>query len=256
MSTKSGIQPEVSEKAAALLGHLVTLADSKGEVAVTRRRLAMALGVSMPTISRALRELREVGEIAVVAEGGGRGQPTRYRITAIASDNVRHSDGAGVSCGSSSIVATEGILEKRYRPDRYHEDYLDPETVRSAASSLGKLAVAGTAGFVEGAYRAWKRAPIWGRAALIGAPLGIVRALIGQSQTGRNGTLIGGAAGALVGALLAALVPSESEPPPRQPAAGCPNPPSEPMPANDPIRAIVSSTTNRRTCEPGHPTTY
>jgi len=230
MSTVRGIQPEVSEKAAALLGHLVTLADSKGEVAVTRKRLAMALGVSMPTISRALRELREVGEITVVTEGGGRGQPTRYRITAIASDNVREGGEAGASCGSSSTVATEGIQEKRYLTEPFRENDLDPETVRSAASGLGELVVAGTAGFVEGAYRAWKQASILGRVALIGAPLGIVGALIGNSQAGKIGTFIGGAAGALAGALLAALVPSESPPQqPPQPATVCPDRPSEPV---------------------------
>jgi len=244
MSTKSGIQPEVSEKAAALLGHLVTLADSKGEVAVTRKRLAMALGVSMPTVSRALRELREAGEITVVSEGGGRGRPTRYRITAIASDNVREGGEAGASCGSSSRGATDGIPEKRYRPDRYHEDYLDPETVRSAALELGELAVAGTAGLVEGACRALRRASLWGRAALLGMPLGIAGALLGKSQAGRAGTLIGGAAGALVGALVATLIPSESEPPPQQPTADCPSPLPEPVSVNDPIWAIVGKATN------------
>lgn len=245
MSTKSGLQPVISEKAAALLGHLVTLADSKGEVALTRGRLAMALGVSMPTISRALRELREAGEITVVAEGGGRGQPTRYRITAIASDNVRDSGGTGASCSSNSIGATDGTLEKHYPADRYHKDDLDSETVRAAASNLGELAVAGTAGFVEGACRALKRASMWVRVALLGVPLGVAGALVGRSQAGRAGTFIGGAAGALAGGLLAALVPSESEPPPQQSTAGCPNPPSEPVPVNDPIWAIVGKATNR-----------
>jgi len=199
----------------------------------------------MPTISRALRELREAGEITVVAEGGGRGQPTRYRITAIASDNVREGGGAGASRGSNSGGATDGTLEKHYPADHYHKDDLDPETVRAAASNLGKLAVAGTAGFVEGACRALKRASMWVRVALLGVPLGIAGALVGRSQAGRVGTLIGGAAGALVGALVATFIPSESEPPPQQPTAVCPNPPPEPVPVNDPIWAIVGKAMNQ-----------
>jgi len=248
MSTVRGMQPEISERAAALLGHLVTLADSKGEVAITRKKLAMALGASVPTISRALRELKEAGLLAVVAEGGGRGQATRYRITAIAREAVAADQGAGSSYHPSAGAATGGSTGKRCQGDLVHEPDQDLESVHSCGVELGQTMVVGAFGLLEGISQAWKQVPTWARVVLGGGSLGAVGALIGRLHGGRIGTLIGGAAGALAGGLLAALVPSESEAPPerrKQPPAGCPDRPSEPVRANDPIWAIVNSTTNR-----------
>jgi len=245
MSTARGIQPEVSEKAAALLGYLVTLADGKGEVAVTRKKLATALGASVPTVTRALRELKELGLITVVTEGGGRGQATRYRITAIAREAVPTDQGTGGSHYPSAGASTGGSVGKRCHGDPLREPDRGLESVHSCGVEFGQTMVMGALGLLEGVSQAWKRVPTWARVVLGGGPLGAVGALIGRLHGGKIGTLLGGATGALAGALLAALVPSESKSPPREPPAGCPDRPSEPMSQNDPIWAIVNSTTNR-----------
>jgi len=245
VSTKSNPQPILSEKAAALLGHLVTLADSKGEVAVTRKKLAMALGASVPTVSRALRELKEAGLLAVMAEGGGRGQPTRYRITALAREPVPANRGIGDSCYPSAGASTGKSTGKRYHGDPVHEPDHDLEGVRSCGVELGQAMAMGAFGLLEGAWRAWRGVPMWGRIALAGGSLGTVGALVGRSYGGRIGTFIGGASGALAGGLLAALVPSESEALSQQPTASCSNSPLEPAAMDDFIWAIVDKAANQ-----------
>jgi len=240
---RSGVkdqQQRLSEKAHALLGHLVTLADSQGEVAVTRRMLAKALGVSVPTVSRALRELREAGEIAVVTEGGGRGLPTKYRITAVARDTVRVSRGSGGSCRRSPGATADARPRKQYPQEPFHEPDRDPETVESIALELGEALVAVTVGLLQGAWRAWRGAPVWGRMALAGVPLGTTGALIGRARGGWLGSLLGGGAGILIGALLATLTPSDSGVHPQQSPVPCPNQPTEStLNGVDPIPAII-----------------
>lgn len=233
-------QQPLSEKAHALLGHLVTLADSQGEVAVTRKMLAKALGVSVPTVSRALKELREAGELVVVAEGGGRGQPTRYRITALARDTVSVSRSSGGSCRPNSGVSAGERPRKQYHREPFHEPDRDPETVKSIALELGEALVAGTVGLLQGAWHAWKGAPMWGRMALVGVPLGTAGALIGKAQGGRIGALIGGGTGVLIGALLAILTPNDFMEPSQQTPAPCPNQPTEStLNRVDPISATI-----------------
>lgn len=216
MSTKATSQRQpLSEKAYALLGHLVTLADRQGEVAITRKMLAQALRVSLPTVSRALKELRNAGKLMVVEEGGGRGQPTRYRITALTRDPVRVSRGSGGGYPVSPAVPASTRPQKRYQHDLVQEPDLDSDGMQSAAFELGEALVAGTIGFLRGAGRAWKGIPFWGRLVLAGVPLGTAGGLIGKSQGGRIGALIGGGTGILAGALLAGLPLSRSEAPPQ-----------------------------------------
>jgi len=237
-------QHALSIKAQALLGHLVTLADSRAEVAVLRTALAKDLRVSVPTVSRALRELKEAGLITVVTEGGGRGQPTRYRITALARDAVPANRGTGDSYYPSAGASTGGSIGKLYHGDPVHEPDHGLESVHSCGVELGQVMVMGAFGLLEGAWQAWRRVPMWGRIALAGGVLTTVGALVGRFHAGRIGTFIGGAAGAFVGALLAALVPSESETPPQQPTVSCPNPPPEPAAMDDFIWAILGKPTN------------
>jgi hypothetical protein len=46
----------------------------------TRAEVAKALGCSESTVKRALHELKRAGYLEVIAPGGGRGKPTRYRV--------------------------------------------------------------------------------------------------------------------------------------------------------------------------------
>lgn len=247
MRSEADVQRVLSQRAHTLLGRLVTLADSHGEVAVTRKKLAMALGVSTPTVSRALRELRESGAIVVIAEGGGRGQPTRYRITAVARDRVPENRGSGESRHRAPAVTAGARFQKQCQLDPVLEPDLDPEAVHSVALELGESLVAGTVGFLQGAWNVWKGLPLWGRMAMAGIPLGTAGALIGRAQGGQMGALIGGGAGVLVGTLLATLTPSESEAAPPQPPTPCPNQPPESTASGiDPISAIVRPAWQRR----------
>ena len=71
-----------------MLGYLVAHAGPDGTFAMTNRALGKALGISESTAKRALRHLKEVGLIELVAEGGGRGNPSRYRIVRTRSEPV------------------------------------------------------------------------------------------------------------------------------------------------------------------------
>ncbi|HDN19852.1 MAG TPA: helix-turn-helix domain-containing protein, partial [Candidatus Acetothermia bacterium] len=91
------VPPRLSRQAAELLGQLISRADANGIVGVTRTELAKMLKVSVPTIARALRELVEAGELELLVRGGGRGRPSRYRITRLSRETVSQPSGHGGS---------------------------------------------------------------------------------------------------------------------------------------------------------------
>jgi len=54
----------------------------------TRAEVAKALGCSESTVKRALHELKRAGYLEVIAPGGGRGKPTRYRVKPVKEEPV------------------------------------------------------------------------------------------------------------------------------------------------------------------------
>jgi len=73
------VEEQISQWAQKVLDHIATRA--KGGVwEETRGEVAKALGCSESTVKRALHELKRAGYLEVIAPGGGRGKPTRYRV--------------------------------------------------------------------------------------------------------------------------------------------------------------------------------
>ena len=199
----------LSSQAQRLLGHLVTLADDQGIVEVTRAELAKALQVSIPTIARGLRELRDVGELELIKQGGGRGRPSRYRIIRLRRERVHTK--ADVAHGEypkprgemRKIIPKPGQGDPDLEPD-FHSD-----AIRALAADLGEAIVNGAAACLQGAVKAWRGLSTWQRATLAGLPLGALGMLMGRRYGGKLGAAIGGGAGLLAGAAFALLVPPE-----------------------------------------------
>ena len=190
------------------MGYLLTLADGGGIVELTRGELAAARSVSIPTISRALRELREAGELVLVKEGGGRGRPSRYQITRLARGTLSPAKRCGSHRPSSG--GSSGKREvKKYQREPVPEPVLDPETARESAAQLGRALVAGAEGLLQGAAEVWCQLPAWQRTVLAGLPLCAVAAWLGKRGGGGLWMGIGGGVGLLAAAALALLVPEE-----------------------------------------------
>lgn len=212
MSRSSSLPRKLTPQAEGLLGCLVSLADEHGEVKLTRGQLATARSVSVPTISRALKELREAGELMLVEEGGGRGRPSRYRITRLARDGVSAPRGSGGKDRRNPRASTGEAPEKPCHREPVRETVLDMETLRESATEAGEVLVAGTVGFLQGAARAWRQLPTWQRAALASLPLGTVGAVLGWKGGGKFWAAASGGMGLLAGFTLALLVPEENQP--------------------------------------------
>ena len=206
---KSTLPRKLSPQAEGLLGYLLTLADGGGIVELTRGELAAARSVSIPTISRALRELREAGELVLVKEGGGRGRPSRYQITRLARGTLSPARGCGGSHRLSSGASTGKRNAKQCRREPVPEPVLDPETARESAAQLGRALVAGAEGLLQGAAEVWCQLPAWQRTVLAGLPLCAVAAWLGKRGGGGLWMGIGGGVGLLTAATLALLVPEE-----------------------------------------------
>lgn len=207
---------KLSPQAEGLLGYLVTLADAEGFVELTRGKLAAARSVSVPTISRALRELRDAGQLVLVKPGGGRGHPSRYRITRLSGEQLHAPSTRAEVPGWGmperwSQMGKIGAELDHDDPDR--ELDLSLEATWALAADLGRTAVAGAAGWLQGAAEAWRRLPTWQRALLCGFPLGTIGALLGRRHGGNLGTAIGGGVGLLAGTVLALLIPPEEKSP-------------------------------------------
>jgi len=73
------MEEQISQWAKKVLDHIAARAQG-GIWEGTRAEVAKALGCSESTVKRALHELKRAGYLEVIAPGGGRGKPTRYRV--------------------------------------------------------------------------------------------------------------------------------------------------------------------------------
>jgi hypothetical protein len=81
------MEKHISQWAQKVLDHIATRA--KGGIwEGTRAEVAKALGCSESTVKRALHELKRAGYLEVIAPGGGRGKPTRYRVKPVKEEPV------------------------------------------------------------------------------------------------------------------------------------------------------------------------
>lgn len=81
------MEEQISQSAQKVLDHIA--ARAKGGIWEGKRaEIAKALGCSESTIKRALHELKRAGYLEVIAPGGGRGKPTRYRVKPVKEEPV------------------------------------------------------------------------------------------------------------------------------------------------------------------------
>jgi len=73
------VEEQISQWAQKVLDHIAARAQG-GIWEGTRAEVAKVLGCSESTVKRALHELKRAGYLEVIAPGGGRGKPTRYRV--------------------------------------------------------------------------------------------------------------------------------------------------------------------------------
>ena len=121
---------KVSPQAERMLGHLLRMASPEGEVEVLLPRLARDLGVSLSTVKRARRELLKAGELVEVERGGGRGRPSKYRVTRIALDPKKQHPALTQETRPLPAIPPEVRQEKPSQPKPVHE------LVQAALASL------------------------------------------------------------------------------------------------------------------------
>lgn len=202
---------KLSFQAEALLGLLITLADEEGCVEATRAELAKARSVSVPTIARALRELVEAGELELEVPGGGRGRPSRYRITRLSRETVSQPSGCG---GSAPEKPRDGELNEQAAGKKpYHNDPVhDPDQhalVKETFGELGRTVVLGAAAFLDQAAEAWRTLPAWQRGIIVGAPLGLLGFWLGKRYGGWQWGVIGALLGIATSIYLAPVIPQD-----------------------------------------------
>jgi hypothetical protein len=83
----NSIEEQISQCAKKVLDHIAARAQG-GIWEGTRAEVAKALGCSESTVKRALHELKRAGYLEVIAPGGGRGKPTRYRVKSVKEEPV------------------------------------------------------------------------------------------------------------------------------------------------------------------------
>jgi DNA-binding transcriptional MocR family regulator len=81
------MEEQISQWAKKVLDHIAARAQG-GIWEETRAEVAKALGCSESTVKRALHELKRAGYLEVIAPGGGRGKPTRYRVKPVKEEPV------------------------------------------------------------------------------------------------------------------------------------------------------------------------
>ena len=81
------MEEQISQWAQKVLDHIAARAQG-GIWEETRAEVAKALGCSESTVKRALHELKRAGYLEVIALGGGRGKPTRYRVKPVKEEPV------------------------------------------------------------------------------------------------------------------------------------------------------------------------
>lgn len=66
-----------------LLAALADHADHKGEVAISQRELGQLVALSKTSVVEATEKLIQLGELRILGEGKGRGNPLRYWVTGV-----------------------------------------------------------------------------------------------------------------------------------------------------------------------------
>ncbi len=137
------IARECGPTAMAVFVHLVDLSDSEGRSWPLRATLAAALGVSIPTVTRAVCALREAGHIEV--DFARKGCPNEYRLTnrvvspvireRITSDSTRiTSDSTRITSDSGGRITSDSIKEQEKNNKKRKKRAPDveiPESLRS-----------------------------------------------------------------------------------------------------------------------------
>ncbi len=217
--SKGQRHPDLSPRAKMLLGHLVSCADDAGKVALTREQLGRQLGVSVPTIARALGQLLDAGELEVMEKGGGRGQPTVYSLAALRRTSAPKTQGDGSSAPSGGTQPQHVSCHA----DRRSKHSLAPEETRAAGRELGESTVAAIGGCLEGALDAWEGLPRAGREVIRGTVLVALGSIAGGMCGGKRGALVGAAAGGACGLGLLLAMAGTSTPADEPPAETFPS---------------------------------
>lgn len=203
----------LSKNATLLLGVMLAEAHPDGTYSSPREAACRKLGWSDATLGRALKELRDRGEIAVVTPGGGAGRATVYLITRLAHERVDQVGHVGASAASGSVP--DGATRAEADREPTHREHVlegvqfpssPPRVPDPDFLALGRGAADFTAGFAQRAYEHWARLPTVGRAVALapltcGAGWAAARRTLGEENAYLG--LLTGAVVAVLGALAA-----------------------------------------------------
>jgi len=224
------MRKSISKWVKILLGH-ITVHAKEGIWEEKREDAAKALGCSESTIKRALYELKKEGYLEVIAPGGGRGKPTRYRLKLPKDEPVPGPEEKSTPSRDSQVprpaipaakpVQLEPVLDPVLQEDPLLLAY------REGVRELGQT--------VFDAFEQPAKHPVLYPSLCAGVG-GAIGALVGYIFMGRDGAVVGGVLGALGGwayarRRLSALPPQPQLPPPIVP----------PYPKGDVIGHIVHS---------------
>lgn len=161
--------PELTKpmrNATLLLGLMTTEAGSDGTFSAKREDMARRLGWSDATFGRALKQLRDLQEVAAVTPGGGAGRPTAYHVSRLARKHV-------APCGAGSPFADHSPLTnrnsgRRDKDETTHSEHLQEGAHRRGSPgdltktdflALGENHVEFVAGFARRVYELWSTQP-------------------------------------------------------------------------------------------------
>jgi len=196
---QSGLSPTDQR----MLGYLVAHVGPDGTFAMTNRALAKALGISESTAKRALRHLQEVGLIELVAEGGGRGNPSRYRIVRTRSEPVHPLPGSYALIGKPRSLASDK-WGKPGHGELVHEPVYISREADQAGQWVGQELVGFMCGLVRGAIDTWRNQEQWVRDSVVVTVLSaVVGGIAGYLAKGRQGAMAGIGIGAVGGGVMA-----------------------------------------------------
>jgi len=220
----------ISQWAERVLGHIT--ARTKGGIwEETRGEVAKALGCSESTVKRALNELKRKGYLEVIAPGGGRGKPTRYRLKLPKDEPVPGPEEKSTPSRDSQVPRPAIPAAKPVQLEPVLDPVLQGDPLllacREGVRELGQA--------VFDAFERPVKHPVLYPSLCAGVG-GAIGALVGYILGGRNGAAVGGVLGALGGwayarRRLSALPPQPQLPPPIVP----------PYPKGDPVGYIVHS---------------
>jgi len=196
---QSGLSPTDQR----MLGYLVAHVGPDGTFAMTNRALGKALGISESSAKRALRHLREAGLIELVAEGGGRGNPSRYRIVRTRSEPVHPLPGSYAPISNPQSFPSDK-WGKLGHGELVHEPVYIPGEVDQAGQWVGQELVGFMCGLVRGAIDAWRKQEQGVRDSVVVTVLSaVVGGIAGYLAKGRQGAMVGLGIGAVGGGIMA-----------------------------------------------------